>query len=80
MAYNTEKYRHECDRCGKPIPQDTTLCKECAEYLERKGHWIPNKYFYGIYDYTCSECEKHSEERSAFCPNCGAKMESEDKE
>ena len=43
----------------------------------RKGHWIPNEYFYGTYDYTCSECKKHSDERSEFCPKCGAEMESE---
>ena len=43
MAYNTEKHRHECDRCGKPIPQDTTLCKECAEYLENYMRAVRSK-------------------------------------
>ena len=36
MGYNFEKQRHECDRCGKPIPsnQVVQLCKECDEWLE----------------------------------------------
>ena len=45
---------------------------------QKSGKWIPNYYFYGIYDYTCSECEKHSKEQLEFCPKCGAKMESEE--
>ena len=52
------------------------ICEKKEE--QKSGKWIPNYYFYGIYDYTCSECEKHSKERSAFCPNCGCRMESEE--
>lgn len=52
------------------------ICEKKDE--QKSGKWIPNYYFYGIYDYTCSECEKHSKERSAFCPKCGVKMKSEE--
>ena len=45
---------------------------------QKMGKWIPNYYFYGIYDYTCSECKKHSDERSEFCRKCGAEMENEE--
>lgn len=36
MAYNAEKHRNECDRCGKPIPSNQViqLCKDCDEWLE----------------------------------------------
>ena len=36
MAYNAEKHRFECDRCGKRISNTQTvqLCKECDEWLE----------------------------------------------
>lgn len=34
MAWNSEKKRYECDRCGKPISCTQTLCKECDEWLK----------------------------------------------
>lgn len=34
MAWNSEKKRYECDRCGKPISGTQTLCKECDEWLK----------------------------------------------
>lgn len=34
MAYNPEKHRHECDRCGTPIAGSKTLCDKCSRYLE----------------------------------------------
>jgi hypothetical protein len=38
MAYNYEKKRYECDRCGKPISctQKIQLCKECNDWLEAR--------------------------------------------
>lgn len=30
------------------------------------------------YDYVCSACDKHSEYKTKFCPNCGAKMHIEE--
>lgn len=35
MAWNSEKNRYECDRCGKPITRSQMLCKECNEWLEK---------------------------------------------
>lgn len=34
MAWNSEKKRYECDRCGKPISCAQTLCKECDEWIK----------------------------------------------
>ena len=54
----------------------------------RKGHWLktgqsflnPNKFR----NFCCTEClhelEEHIRKEPKYCPNCGAKMESEDKE
>ncbi len=36
MAWNAEKHRWECDRCGVPISSTKTLCKPCDEYLEKQ--------------------------------------------
>ena len=35
------------------------------------GEWIFNSH---TYDYVCSECGKHSEYTSPYCPNCGKKL------
>lgn len=48
-----------------------------------KGHWINTPDYvtcaYGCIDYVkCSECGEDSLEEGDFCPNCGAKMESEE--
>ena len=47
----------------------------------KTGEWIPLNYkdeMWG-YVYKCSNCGA-TEYKDNFCPNCGAKMESEDKE
>lgn len=44
----------------------------------KTGHWI--KMGEGFSPYQCSECETVEFKDSKYCPNCGAKMESEDKE
>lgn len=40
MAWNGDKMRYECDRCGKPITRNQMLCKECdtwlTEYVKRQ--------------------------------------------
>ena len=41
---------------------------------QKTGHWIENLGFYGVYDYTCSCCDKHNDKKTDYCPNCGAKM------
>lgn len=35
------------------------------------GDWIFDPH---TYDYVCSECGKHSEYTSHYCPNCGKKL------
>lgn len=65
------------------------LRKETAEMLTQ-----PIKFTWGVkikreelgtwkfdpfpYDYICSACDKHSEYKTRFCPNCGAKMHIEE--
>lgn len=61
-------------------------CLECGRI--RKGHWIKGEEWCETVggferwgnDYTCSECGLPLERYTLtdFCPNCGAKMESED--
>jgi len=46
----------------------------------KTGRWRPNIRFGMYYDekfYICSKCNRQSMEHSSYCPNCGAKMESE---
>ena len=38
---------------------------------EKLGEWIFDPH---PYDYVCSECGKHSEYTSPYCPNCGKKL------
>ena len=59
--------------------------RDAIEALEREpktGHWImTGDYYTGAYgslDYVrCSCCNYESLEEGNYCPNCGAKMESE---
>lgn len=64
---------------GKPIPDNATN--------ERMvGSWIKSRDSYGNHHFTCSECGNDIATQYAdnwednYCSNCGAKMESEDKE
>jgi len=34
MGWNSEKHRYECDRCGRPITRNNTLCKKCDIWLQ----------------------------------------------
>lgn len=43
--------------------------------LEQVGHWIDCSN-----GWMCSECRKDNKYDTDYCPNCGARMESEDKE
>lgn len=38
---------------------------------DEEGTWIFDPH---PYDYVCSECGKHSEYTSPYCPNCGKKL------
>jgi len=45
----------------------------------RKGHWLHRPHVYGVT--YCSICDFELKiDNTNYCPNCGAKMESEDKE
>ena len=45
------------------------------------GRWEFIDYYYGEYSFRCSVCGYEQDEKSKFCPHCGAKMdESEGKE
>ena len=53
---------------------------EALEQEPKRGHWTdeagkPNDEQYSLY---CSECKAWSEYRDRYCPNCGARMESEE--
>lgn len=44
----------------------------------KMGKWIMHRGYnadgFGI-EYSCSECKEWEDEKSKYCPNCGAKME-----
>ena len=44
---------------------------------QKTGQWISNRHTDTV---LCSECKKCYGDESKFCPNCGAKMESEEKQ
>ena len=47
---------------------------------QETGHWITLKDEYGdVHEAVCSNCDKNGNHKWIYCPNCGAKMESEDK-
>ena len=86
-----QKYINALRKCAKEHDNDTTytghiivsdLCRDTAnllEALEQKpkiGHWIKSNIGGAK---VCSVCNAHMGLSSfKFCPNCGAKMESED--
>ena len=49
---------------------------KALEQESKTGHWI--KMGEGFTPYECSECEAVEFKKSKYCPNCGAKMESEE--
>lgn len=44
----------------------------------KTGHWIPIQESVGIFRYKCDKCGRYNRAISDYCPNCGAKMESEE--
>ena len=42
-----------------------------------QGEWIMNKTSARGRNYTCTNCQKVSRNKSEFCPKCGAKMTKE---
>lgn len=45
----------------------------------KMGHWILHQYYnsdgLGFEYFSCSECDDQNDEKSRYCPNCGAKMD-----
>ena len=65
------------DRDAKPSELEDAIEQMSSVQPEPKtGHWInTDKYYLG---WKCSECGCHTIDTTPhFCPNCGAKMESE---
>lgn len=69
-----EKYR-VTEQAIKAVMAIKALEKE-----PRKGHWIDCDVSddYSADGYDCSVCGVNSEYVTSYCPNCGAKMESEE--
>lgn len=82
IAIHDIKQRHDWD-----INNLILINKDDYEPLEqepKKGHWIEERDDYGeITHWHCSNCYDDSGFITTckwdYCPNCGAKMESEDK-
>lgn len=71
-----------CDECGREHRQLAEWLKDYKRLLEKEpktGHWIDHQKGRWIYA-KCSECETVHDTQTNYCPNCGARMESEDKE
>lgn len=53
----------------KPVPY--SLIRGIKIERKEPGTWIFDQH---RYDYVCSECGKHSEYTSPYCPNCGKEL------
>ena len=81
-----------CGRCDlmipskEPILQAYKMAMDALEQEPKTGHWIRFKEFEnGYYHIKCSECGQYwsidgHAKTFKYCFNCGARMESEDKE
>lgn len=66
----------DCDKCSVPFPvvRQNILDMPTADVVPvRHGHW----YDIGSLSCRCSTCGCKSNKETAFCPNCGAKMDKE---
>ena len=57
----------------------SAMIEEAPSVTQKSGKWIDYQDGRWIYA-KCSECGTVHDTRSNYCPSCGAKMESEDKE
>ena len=74
-------------KAWEEIDKSTISGNTCAVVMElmnrylRPGHWKKvsfDKYIDSAgYHYTCDQCGKFKVGKSNYCPNCGARMESE---
>lgn len=80
IAIHDIKQRHDWD-----INKLMLVPKTEWEQEPRKGHWIADVNRWGdvvttVNGYKCDKCNAFNSDKDNFCPNCGAKMESEVKE
>lgn len=66
-------FKNEWNKIGK------LLSNILKKHLHKSGKWIDRE-VYGADRWKCSECGRTEQYQENYCPNCGAKMESEDKE
>jgi DNA-directed RNA polymerase subunit RPC12/RpoP len=69
---------------SETVTEFADRCRECgARYgkllKQKSGKWIYQE-GYVPYKWKCNQCSAEFKTDFNFCPNCGAKMESEDKE
>lgn len=78
-----EKFEKQCweDMCFRPLMSDARVIIKDLPAVQsewKTGRWIHVDELW----YRCSECDAHRGVRCGFferyCPNCGAKMESEE--
>ena len=69
-----EKLRREClPILNSTLPESARNAVSRLTFIkEDLGEWVFDP---RCYDYVCSECGKHSEYTSPYCPNCGKKLE-----
>ena len=75
--YNTVLLFGKCDCPKEEIEECLKMAIKALEQEPRKGHWndIPK---YKDIAWQCSECGHFTTMKHNYCPNCGAKMESEE--
>lgn len=58
------------------MKESISMAINALEQEPKTGHWFNSK----VYDnfYICSECGESGYNTFKYCPNCGAKMESEE--
>ena len=71
-----------CDDCIWSVCNYNKVDWESVTPQPKTGHWIYKQYdgYPECGNWHCSECDEIDNRTSAYCPNCGTKMESEDKE
>lgn len=85
LSEKTRKYGGDHSGYGTMMLYEIQNVIEGAESVnpqEKTGHWISLDDFRGKYNengFKCSECGEHSDYEENFCPNCGAKMQEDEK-
>ena len=70
-------HTHNGDWAMQESMDDIRALPSMTPQEPKTGHWNDISKYKGIAWY-CSECERFTTMKHNYCPNCGAKMESED--